>query len=389
MKIGAAGTVRPPVGRVARDAARAEAAGYASMFFADHMMGWFPESIWTPAHTAAAALRPSAHDYLDPVCAALAAGLETQSIHVGLGVTDLLRSHPAVVARAALTLDHFTGGRFILGLGAGEAENVVPYGLSMWRAVDRLEEGLRLIRLLWQSRTPVSFSGPTWTMRDAVLGLEPLEGRPPPVWLAARGPRMRRIAAQLADGWFPMFIDAAEYGQSLAEIAAWRDEDGREGPFEAGFYAFVVVGDSKEQCLELFESPVFRCLALLLPAAAYARRGLEHPLGAGRYGLVDFVPTSLDDEEAHEVLARVPPEMVAEAVLHGSPDDIFSELGSLATAGCAHAVLANVSFLTDPALARPSYEALDDIARRAGLLGPAPDDNAGPAQRSQRDIGID
>jgi phthiodiolone/phenolphthiodiolone dimycocerosates ketoreductase len=137
---------------------------------------------------------------------------------------------------------------------------------------------------------------------------------------------------------------------------------------------------------------VFRCLALLLPAAAYTRRGLEHPLGAGRYGLVDFVPTALDAEEAHEVLARVPPEMVAEAVLHGSPDDIFSELGSLAAAGCDHAVLANVSFLTDPALARPSYEALDDVARRADQLGgpeAGPDDNARRAQRSQRDIGMD
>jgi phthiodiolone/phenolphthiodiolone dimycocerosates ketoreductase len=168
-----------------------------------------------------------------------------------------------------------------------------------------------------------------------------------------------------------MFIDADEYGHSLAEIMAWRREDGRTGPFEAAFYAFVVVGESKDHCLELFESPLFRCLALLLPASAYARRGLEHPLGADRYGLVDFVPTSLDDEAARTVLARVPPEMVAEAILHGSPDDIFSELGLMAAAGCAHAVLANVSFLTDPALARPSYEALDDLAGRAGALGPA------------------
>src|SRR3546814_2421578 len=90
MRISTAGNVRPPVHRVGRDAATAEAAGYAGQLFADHLMGWFPQSIWTPAHTPAAALRTSPHDYLDPTCAVMAAGATMSTLRLGFGVTDLL-----------------------------------------------------------------------------------------------------------------------------------------------------------------------------------------------------------------------------------------------------------------------------------------------------------
>lgn len=366
MRISAAGTVRPPIGNVARDAERAETRGYASLFYADHLMGWFPSAIWHPDFTRTATLRSSPHDYLDPVCAVSIAATATRKLRVGLGVTDLIRHHPALVARASLTLDQLaTGSRFILGLGAGEAENIVPYGLSMAEAVGRLEEGLQIIRALWEGDGPLTFEGRWWSLSDAVLDLAPtVPDRWPPIWVAARGPRMCEIAARYGDGWLPMFTTPTEYEQSLAAIHHSRSQHGRIGPFEAGLYTFVVVAESKDKCFEMFDSPVFRCLGLLLPTSAYERRGLEHPLGAGRYGLVDFVPSGISRHEALKLLERVPPEMVAESVLFGSYDDIVKGLSAYAAVGCQEAVLANVSFVTDPDLAGPSFRALDDVARR-------------------------
>src|SRR3546814_349821 len=269
MRISTAGNVRPPVHRVGRDAATADAAVSAGQLFADLRMCWFPQSILTPAHTPAAALRTSPHDYLDPTCAFMAAGATTSTLRLGFGVTDLLRTHPAVVARTALTLDHFTSGRFTLGLGSGEAENLLPYGISMERAVGRLEEGLEIIRHLWSSDGPVDLAGLSWPLERAVLDLEPFEGRTPPVWLAARGPRMRAITARLADGWLPMFLGPDDYASSLTDLLATRAALGRTDPFEAAFYAFVAVGDSFEDFLALFDHPIFRCLGLLLPADRY------------------------------------------------------------------------------------------------------------------------
>jgi phthiodiolone/phenolphthiodiolone dimycocerosates ketoreductase len=343
------------------EAAAAESAGWSGQFFADHLMGWFPDDLWTPEWTATAARRPSAHDYFDPVCAITSAAAATSTLRLGLGVTDLLRAHPATVARTALTLDHFTDGRFVLGLGAGEAENLRPYGISTERAVGRLEEGLEIIMALWESDGPVSLNCSSWSLDRAVLGLSPVAERTPPIWIAARGPRMRALTARFADGWLPMFLEPSEYATALADITDRRRTLGRsDRAFDAGLYAFVAIGESREECLRMFESPLYRCLGLLLPEECFHRHGLDHPLGA--YGLVDFVPSLLDEQAALDLVAGVPAELVAEAVLCGSPDEVARSLAAYADAGCDHVVLANVSFLTDPRRARSSAAALDELA---------------------------
>lgn len=362
MELALTGTARPPVDRIGPEAARAESKGYNALLYADHMMGWFPDSLWNARYTPAVASRRSPHDYVDPTCAVAIASAASSTLRLGFGVTDLLRWHPAVVARTALTLDHMTQGRFILGLGAGEAENLIPYGVANQSAVDALEEGLEIIRALWESEGPVSLSGSRWGLSNAVLGMSPLvAGRLPAIWLAARGPRMRRLTARHADGWLPMFIGPKEFEDSRREILSLRNLHGRSGRFETAIYSFVAIGDSKDHCRRLFESPLYRCLGLLLPASSYESHGLEHPLGAGRYGLIDFIPSNWSEADALDVLERVPPEMVGEAVLHGSVDDVRDELMAYASAGCDLAVLGNVSFLTDSSLVRSSYAALDSL----------------------------
>jgi phthiodiolone/phenolphthiodiolone dimycocerosates ketoreductase len=368
MRISSTGTVRPPVGRIGRDALSAETSGADAQFFADHMMGWFPASIWTERYTPAARARESAHDYVDPVCALMSAAAATSTIRLGLGVTDVIRNHPATLARLALTLQMFTDGRFVLGLGSGEAENLVPYGLGMHKAVSRLEEGLAVIRALWSAVEPVSFDGDHFQLRNALLDISMAGVPEPPIWLAARGPRMREIAAQNADGWLPMYLTPMEYGDMLREIRQRRATLGIERPMEAAFYGFVVLAESREQCLEYFESPIYRCLGLLAPPEVYHARRLEHPLGEGRYGIVDFVPSGLSERDALDLLERVPPEVVGDAVMFGSPDDVLAELSRFAEAGCEHVVLGNVSFLTDLDNARPSYQAFDELIRSAATL---------------------
>src|SRR3546814_12520773 len=134
----------------------------------------------------------------------------------------------------------------------------------------------------------------------------------------------------------------------------------------------VCSSDLFEDCLAMFEHPIFRCLGLLLPADSYERHGLEHPLGSGRYGLLDFVPARLGEDEALELLAGVPPEVVGEALLHGSPDDIAAQLECSPAAGCDHAVLATVSFLTEPAQSRPRAAAMDVMTLLTAGLGRKP-----------------
>ncbi|MCY4194621.1 MAG: LLM class flavin-dependent oxidoreductase, partial [bacterium] len=145
LEIGVPGQIMPPAHRAVELGQRAEADGYDALWWPCHLMGWHPDSIWTPDMSPLAAAQPSGHVYFDPLLMMGAVGAQTETIKVGAVVTDLIRRHPAMVANMALTLDHLTKGRAILGLGSGERMNVTPYGIDFERPVGRLEEGIEII----------------------------------------------------------------------------------------------------------------------------------------------------------------------------------------------------------------------------------------------------
>jgi phthiodiolone/phenolphthiodiolone dimycocerosates ketoreductase len=216
--LGAPGRIIPPAAKAVEFAQRAERDGFDAIWWPCHLMGWIPDSVWTEDMTELARYQASPHTHLDPLMMMGAAGAATSSIKVGVCVTDTIRRHPAMLAQAALTADHLSQGRAILGLGSGETMNITPYGMDFTKPVGRLEEAVKVMRLLWSTDKPVDFDGQFFQLRDAVLGLEPYEGRPPQVWLAAHGPRMLRITGRLADGWLPTNIRPDAYAEKLAAI---------------------------------------------------------------------------------------------------------------------------------------------------------------------------
>ena len=122
-------------------------------------MGWIPESIWTPDLISMSKLQPSPHDFYDVFSIMSVAAWNTQKFQLGTSVTEPFRRHPAVLAQIFLTQDHISKGRTILGIGTGEGENVIPYGIKWDKPVTRLEEAIKIIRLLWDSDDKVNFDG--------------------------------------------------------------------------------------------------------------------------------------------------------------------------------------------------------------------------------------
>jgi coenzyme F420-dependent glucose-6-phosphate dehydrogenase len=130
-----------------------------------------------------------------------AAAARTSRIELVTTVTaPLFRSHPAVIAQAAATLDRLSEGRFVLGVGTGEAINDAPLG---WRGVGyrervlRLREAVEIIRRLWNGEQ-VSFDG-TYYRTDRARLYSPPTG-PMRLWMGAAGARSAWHAADLADG---------------------------------------------------------------------------------------------------------------------------------------------------------------------------------------------
>lgn len=143
--------------------------------------------------------------HLDTWTLLTALGARTSHTRLLPNVLNLPLRPPAMLAKAAATLDLLTGGRLELGLGAGGFwDGIAAYGgprRTPGEAVDALEEGIALMRMLWGQggAGPVSFSGAHYQVAGATPG--PVPERPIPIWLGALKPRMLELTGRLADGW--------------------------------------------------------------------------------------------------------------------------------------------------------------------------------------------
>jgi alkanesulfonate monooxygenase SsuD/methylene tetrahydromethanopterin reductase-like flavin-dependent oxidoreductase (luciferase family) len=129
----------------------------------------------------------------------------TERIRFFPDVTNLPLRPPAVMAKAAASIDLLSGGRFELGLGAGAFwEGIGAMGgnvLGGKASVDALEEAIQVIRLMWSGERSVSFEGQHYSLDGLHPG--PAPAHPIGIWLGAYGPRMMRVVGRLADGWIP------------------------------------------------------------------------------------------------------------------------------------------------------------------------------------------
>ena len=108
---GTLGTLMPPAANITRNAQRNESQGYAALWWPDHYMGWFPQSVWTPDITPLAAFQSNPDIFFDPLVSMAAAAGATSKVTLGTAATEALRLHPVELAQAFLTLDHLSPGR--------------------------------------------------------------------------------------------------------------------------------------------------------------------------------------------------------------------------------------------------------------------------------------
>jgi phthiodiolone/phenolphthiodiolone dimycocerosates ketoreductase len=356
---------RPPA-RLGAGIARAlDLAGADSLWAPDHWMYLVPLQIWDRETFPAARLIRNPEETFDAFVWLTSLAARTRRARLGVAVTEAIRRHPAEIAQAALSVHHASGGRFILGMGAGERENVEPYGLSYAGQVTRLEEALYLIRLLWSSRGYVSHEGRFFRLDRGVVGLGAYRGKLPPIWVAAHGPKAMRAAARYGDGWLPTHqMEPAEYAEHLVALRDSAVEAGRDPRAIVPSYVMtVVVAGSHEEAHRLLDSNAMRLGALVLPPATWAKAGVDHPFGGAYRGVVDWIPSWLDAGELRERMAVVPFEVVHAAFDHGTPDQLASRARSYQAVGLRHLVLRNVTPLIDPRRTLSSFRGVGRIIR--------------------------
>jgi probable F420-dependent oxidoreductase len=264
-----------------RQAQRAEALGFDSLWVGDHVAFHVPiaESITLLAFAAGA----------------------TQRIELATAVYLIALRHPTLTAKTTATLDRLSGGRLVLGVGLGgefppEFEAV---GVPVAERASRADESIPLVRRLWSGER-VAHEGRHFAFGPVALA--PVPTRTPPIWIGGRAPAAMRRAGRLGDGYISHMCSVERYRDNLARIAQAAREAGRAPlRFGAAAFLFTLLEDRYEEA---------HARAARMLGTIYAR---DFSQAAKRYCLL------------------------------GRPADCLEQLRAFARAGCRHFILTPLS----------------------------------------------
>ena len=263
-------------------------------------------------------------------------GAHTERIKLGTSIVQMSARTPAATAMAAMTLDHLSQGRVILGLGVSGPQVVEGwYGEPYPKPLARTREYVEIVRRIVRRDEPVDFHGEFYDMPLAGgTGLgKPLKSTihpfrtEIPIYLGAEGPKNVALAAEICDGWLPLFFSPkanAFYEQCLTDGFAASGEADKRDRFEVAATLTIVPGDDVEKCADMVRP------FLALYAGGMGARGANfHFEVFARMGYED-VALKVQDlylaGKKQEAAAAIPLEMVEDVALVGPLDKIKGEL---------------------------------------------------------------
>jgi F420-dependent oxidoreductase-like protein len=286
----------------------------------------------------------------------------TRQIRVGTAIMQVAARTPSLTATTAMTLDQLSGGRFLLGLGVSGPQVVEGWhGVAFGKPLARTREYVEIVRAVWRREKPVEFSGEHYQIPyrgPGATGLgKPLKsilhGRPDiPIYLAAIGPKNVALAAEIADGWLPVFFspDRMSVFRDALE-SGFRAAGGKSlSQFDIAPTVPVVLGDDVARC----RASVKPRLALYVGGMGARGRNFYNDL-VSRYGYDE--PARRVQElylsgKKDEAAAAIPDELADEVSLCGPRERIQERLAAWRAAG----VTTMICSVSSPAALRTMAE---------------------------------
>jgi 5,10-methylenetetrahydromethanopterin reductase len=255
----------------------------------------------------------------DPFVLLAACASATTSLRLGVAVTNPVSRHPVQIARTAATLADLSGGRFVLGLGAGNRTRVLPaLGLPTDAAADRVSEAIEVCRRLLAGEE-VTMRG-TWVTIDGVR-LESGASPRVPIFVGSRGPAVLRVAGAVADGAFVEAMFTPEgLTYALGELRVGARGAGRD---EAELQVVAWQALRLSTTVAAADAARYRTWAALLMRSTrsevLARLGIDP-------GTTRAVREAFASGGAEAAGALVSDEEAARLVLTGDPDAVGTQL---------------------------------------------------------------
>lgn len=279
----------------------------------------------------------------DAVTALTWLAAKTERIKVGTAIMQMPARTPAMTAMTAVTLDLLSGGRFLLGLGASGPQVVEGWhGIVYGKLLTRTREYVEIVRTILRREQPLEHHGEYYDIpvkggtglgKPLKLIVHPLRANIP-IYLAAIGPKNVALAAEIADGWLPVFYSphrAHVFKQSLDEGFARRKDGKTLDDFDIAPTVGVIVGDDIDAC----RAQAKPNLALYIGGMGARGKNFYNDL-ARRYGFEEAAAKIQDlylSGRKQEAIAAVPDELVDEVALCGPRERIRDQLAAWREAG--------------------------------------------------------
>ena len=309
------GTFKPE--DVTRIAEIGEKAGWDSLWCGDHLL-----------HLAGMEV-PEAWTLLT------ASTMVTNTARLGTCVTDPHRHHPAALAQRLATIDHFSNGRVILGLGAGNAVNLDTFNIDWEKPVSKLEEYVHILKGLWSGER-FSHDGRLWKFKDVLLQIQPQQ-KSIPIYFAANSPRMLGLTGRYADGWVPLGLTPEMYKRRLGVVREAAVKAGRSpDEVDPGLYVGVCLTDSSEKASAMMG--IYKTL-LTPPVLAEAGYDVEFPERFKNYSHIDWQPTPEYLNTLGEYGKLVPDETLKDFFILGNSNECAEKVHEFVKAGVKHFVM--------------------------------------------------
>ena len=263
-------------------------------------------------------------DCFSPLCWI---GARTSRIQLGTAVMQLSARTPACAAMTAMTIDHLSGGRLILGIGVSGPQVVEGwYGQPFPRPLERTREWLELFRRILRREEPVTFRGRHYQLplqggtglgKPLKLINKPLRNHIP-VYIGAEGPKNVAQTLEIADGWLPIFF-------SPYRTAIYREALARARPgFEVACTVTTIVNPDVRAALQFVKTSLGFYLGGMGARDRNFHLDLARRLGWGPEA--DKVQELFLAGRRAEAFAAVPDEMADETALVGPPERIRERL---------------------------------------------------------------
>lgn len=263
-------------------------------------------------------------DVFSPLCWI---GARTSRIKLGTAVMQISARTPACAAMTAVTIDHLSGGRLILGIGVSGPQVVEGwYGQPFPKPLARTREYVELLRTIIRREGPVEYPGKHYPLpypggsglgKPLKLIVHPLRKKIP-IYMGAEGPKNVALSTEIADGWLPLFVSPYRWDLYKEPLRG-------AGPgFEIAATVNVIVNDDVQQAL----TPVKMMLAFYLGGMGAKGRNfhlnLIERMGYGEAGR--NVQALFLAGKRGEAFDAVPDELADEIALVGSPERIRDRL---------------------------------------------------------------